>query len=240
MLKNSPYKWPFISALILHIFVFSFLFTKFARHNQYIINHSIVNIVKAIAVDQAQVERNIARIQAEKRHKREAALTAKRKLEQTRLAKNQVKRLAKTRVLVAKKKQQKLKKDRVEEKRQLAIQQSIQQQISQENKQLEEDAKQTQGIVDKYKALIIQTISERWIVPDNLVEGISCQLLIHVAPGGDVLSVDLVRSSGNSTLDRSAKTAVWKASPLPVPKGKDLFDNFRVLRLTIRPEISNF
>jgi colicin import membrane protein len=94
-----------------------------------------------------------------------------------------------------------------------------------------------QGEVDKYKALIIQSIAQYWIVFDNITDsGIYCQLLVRVAPGGEVLSVVLVRSSGNPVLDRSAQTAVWKASPLPVPSDPALFDTFRELNLTARPK----
>lgn len=92
--------------------------------------------------------------------------------------------------------------------------------------------------INKYKALIVQTISQNWLVPSNLPNGISCQLLVHVAPGGVVLSVSLVQSSGNAMLDQSAETAVLKSSPLPVPSG-ELFDKFRTLRLTVIPPSQN-
>ncbi|QLH41403.1 MAG: cell envelope integrity protein TolA [Coxiellaceae bacterium] len=46
----------------------------------------------------------------------------------------------------------------------------------------------------------------------------------------------MVRSSGNSALDNSAVSAVFKTSPLPVPTDAELFDKFRELRLTVRPE----
>lgn len=92
------------------------------------------------------------------------------------------------------------------------------------------------GELDKYKNLIIQSISRKWILPENVENNLSCQLLVHLGPGGVVLSVDIVKESGDGNLDRSARNAIMKASPLPVPESLDLFDNFRALRLTFRPE----
>lgn len=120
--------------------------------------------------------------------------------------------------------------------KQAAIQKAMQQQILAEQRLMAARAQQLQGEVDKYKAQILQAISQYWIAPPNLPQGIMCKLLVHVAPGGTVISVDMLESSGNFALDRSAKTAVLKASPLPVPKNPDLFDNFRVIRLTVKPQ----
>ncbi|HBS52209.1 MAG TPA: cell envelope integrity protein TolA [Coxiellaceae bacterium] len=93
-----------------------------------------------------------------------------------------------------------------------------------------------QGEVDKYKALILQAISSQWIIPEGVDSKSVCRLLINVAPGGVVLNVQLVSSSGNLALDRSAQAAVLKASPLPVPEDVSLFDRVRTINLTVRPE----
>jgi colicin import membrane protein len=97
-------------------------------------------------------------------------------------------------------------------------------------------APQNQGMIDKYKALIVQAISSQWIVPSNLPQNISCELDIRVAPGGAVLDVSVARSSGNPVLDNSAVAAVNKASPLPVPTEPGVFNQFRELHLTVRPD----
>lgn len=90
--------------------------------------------------------------------------------------------------------------------------------------------------VDKYKAMIVEAISQRWIVPDNANQDLSARLAIRLAPGGTVLSVSLVKSSGDPVLDRSAEAAVYKASPLPVPSDPGVFAQFRNISLTVRPE----
>lgn len=93
-----------------------------------------------------------------------------------------------------------------------------------------------QGQIDKYKALIIASISQQWIVPDIKNKNESCKILVHLAPGGVVLSVTITQSSGDDVLDSSAVTAINKASPLPVPKDSTLFNNFRDINLTVQPQ----
>lgn len=97
-------------------------------------------------------------------------------------------------------------------------------------------AAQDQGEVDKYKALIIQAISQQWIMPEDLKKGLEAKLVVRVAPGGMVIDVKVVQSSGDPVLDRSAQTAIYKASPLPVPQDNAVFDKFRTINLTVRPE----
>lgn len=92
------------------------------------------------------------------------------------------------------------------------------------------------GEVDKYKALIVNAISQRWILPENVDSKLSSQFRIRLAPDGGVLEVSLMRSSGDPVLDRSAQTAIYKASPLPVPSDPVTFDLFRDISLTVRPE----
>lgn len=92
------------------------------------------------------------------------------------------------------------------------------------------------GEVDRYKALIINAISRQWILPENAVSSQSSQFRIRLAPNGVVLEVSLTRSSGDPILDRSAQSAIYKASPLPVPSDPDTFNLFRDISLTVRPE----
>lgn len=92
------------------------------------------------------------------------------------------------------------------------------------------------GEVDKYKALIVQAISQKWILPDNADRGLSSQFRIRLAPDGSVVDVSLTRSSGDSVLDRSARAAIYKAAPLPVPREAEAFNVFRDISLTVRPE----
>ncbi len=93
-----------------------------------------------------------------------------------------------------------------------------------------------QGEVNKYKALILQAISERWLVPAGVNKKLYSELLIRLAPGGAVLDVQITKSSGDIALDRSARDAVFKASPLPVPTETREFAQFRQFVLRVKPE----
>ena len=99
-----------------------------------------------------------------------------------------------------------------------------------------EDQAKLAGEINKYKAMIINAISQQWILPDKVNHNLSSQFNIRLAPDGAVLEVNLIRSSGDSVLDRSAQTAIYKASPLPVPHDPKVFNLFREISLTVRPE----
>lgn len=97
-------------------------------------------------------------------------------------------------------------------------------------------SRMSQGVVDKYKALIIQSIGEHWLVPLQANKKLTSELMIRLGPGGKVLDVTITRSSGDPSLDSSARAAVMKASPLPVPDKPDEFEPFRQFVLKVKPE----
>jgi colicin import membrane protein len=111
---------------------------------------------------------------------------------------------------------------------------SLQQQLL--NEQQRVVGVKVRGEVNKYKALILQAISEQWLVPAGIDKKLSSELLIRVAPGGTVLDVQVMKSSGDLALDRSARDAVFKASPLPVPDDEDGFEQFRQFVLKVKPQ----
>lgn len=114
---------------------------------------------------------------------------------------------------------------------------TLQDQMLQEKKRLSEIKEQKlRGVVDKYKALILQAIGQQWRVPPNANKKRFAELLIRLMPGGVVLEVQLTKSSGEEALDRSARAAVFKASPLPVPDDHDSFEPFRQFVLKVKPE----
>lgn len=90
--------------------------------------------------------------------------------------------------------------------------------------------------VDKYKSLIVAAIGQQWILPESVDKQLSSQFRMRLAPSGEVLELSLIRSSGDAVLDRSAENAIYKASPLPVPGNHEVFDLFREITLTVRPE----
>jgi colicin import membrane protein len=97
-------------------------------------------------------------------------------------------------------------------------------------------APQTNPSFGHYHHLLIDAISKYWRIPNNVEPDDQCKLLIRLAPGGEVLSVAIIQPSGNQALDKSARTAVMKASPLPVPSDPSAFAQFRLLELTVKPD----
>ncbi|WP_309567538.1 cell envelope integrity protein TolA [Coxiella-like endosymbiont] len=135
------------------------------------------------------------------------------------------------------KKQDQIKQHQLASKQQKLEQKLLQQEIRREQVQVAQ-ARQTvqnQAVLDQYKAKIIQAIQQQWIIPENTNKNLSCILLIQLAPGGIVLLVKTLKSSGYPIFDWSARMAVFKASPLPVPQDSNLFSAFRELCLTVRP-----
>lgn len=114
------------------------------------------------------------------------------------------------------------------------VQQLLQQEVTTLEKK-QQAAARNAASTEKYRQLILQAIAQQWIMPPKLNKNLETKLLVRLAPGGMVLEVMIVKASGNPVLDRSAQSAVYKASPLPVPKN-GLFDHFRQINLTVRPE----
>jgi colicin import membrane protein len=114
---------------------------------------------------------------------------------------------------------------------------SLRQQLLNEEIKLQGvQSRQSQGEVNKYKALILQAISEHWLVPMQANKHLYCELMIRMAPGGMVLDVQIIKTSGDPSLDSSARAAVLKASPLPAPADPDAFQAFRQFVLRVKPE----
>jgi colicin import membrane protein len=131
------------------------------------------------------------------------------------------------------------KQQKANEQKQLqqAAENSLQQQLNQDATQLNQ-AKQQQinSELAKYTELIRQAISQQWIVPANSNRSAFCILEIALAPGGVVTNVQLKQTSGDPVLDRSAITAVYKASPLPVPTDPSLFKLMQDIQLKVQPD----
>jgi len=64
---------------------------------------------------------------------------------------------------------------------------------------------------------------------------LSCKVKVNLIPSGDVMSVSVVKSSGNALFDNSVERAVRKASPLPVPKDPSVFKQFRSFTFVFAP-----
>ena len=90
-----------------------------------------------------------------------------------------------------------------------------------------------------YAALIQQTVINYWSRPPSARNGMEALLQIQLIPTGEVVSVTVLKSSGNSAFDRSAINAVEKAGSFPELQSlppREFEKTFRRFRLLFRPE----
>lgn len=103
-------------------------------------------------------------------------------------------------------------------------------------KQNAEDLRKLNKAIANARILIQQKVKQNWIQPSLPASGLSCKIQVKVIPGGEVIDARVTRSSGTSAFDRSAETAVLKASPLPVPTEPALFSRFRTFEFIFKPQ----
>lgn len=84
---------------------------------------------------------------------------------------------------------------------------------------------------------IYQAVVRNWSRPPAARNDMEAELLVELIPTGEVVSVTLVSSSGNTAFDRSAEAAVRKVRRFQVPEDIVLFDaRFRQFTLQFKPE----
>lgn len=113
--------------------------------------------------------------------------------------------------------------------------QAAEQKKQQEQERLALRAKQSQTLdeVAKYKAMIQAKIRSRIVMPPDLPGNPVVEFRVVLLPGGEVLSVNLHRSSGFTVFDEAVERAVYLAKPLPLPPDLALFREFRDFNLTV-------
>jgi len=93
-----------------------------------------------------------------------------------------------------------------------------------------------QRLIDDYKRRISDKIRRFVVLPPNLQGNPEAEFDVVQIPGGEVLSVKLKRTSGNSAYDAAVERAIHKAQPLPPPPEGLAFGEFRELNLKFRPK----
>lgn len=100
----------------------------------------------------------------------------------------------------------------------------------------EEQAAALSKLIDEYKAKIQSKIRRNVVYLPNVRDDTWAIYHVTLLPGGDVLSAVLKKSSGNKTYDDAVERAIKKSSPLPLPPDVQLFNRFRELDLTFKPD----
>jgi len=120
------------------------------------------------------------------------------------------------------------------EAEQKRLEQALREDLAAEEKAVREASDVSE--IDRYQAAIRARIQQSFTILPGL-DGLSCILRITLIPGGEVLTVEVSQSSGNTTFDRQAETAVRKAAPLPVPSEPRLFNKMRTITFVFDPQI---
>lgn len=166
--------------------------------------------------------------------KQQAETEKKRKAEQKRLAEVESKRkLAedkKRKAEAARKKAEDEQRKREEQARKRALAEQL---AAEEQARADAAAVST---INEYTALIKNKVSRNWLKPAGNIQGLRCKVSVRLIPGGEVVSAQVVKSSGNSVFDRSVESAVFKASPLPLPKDPAIAARMREIDFEFIPE----
>ena len=89
--------------------------------------------------------------------------------------------------------------------------------------------------LDGYKRRISQKIRSRVVLPQGINGNPEAVYSVTLLPGGEVLDVRLIKSSGVPAYDAAVERAIHAADPLPVPTDPDLFQKLREANYKFRP-----
>ena len=196
---------------------------------------------QAEAQARAEAQERQRKAQAAAEKKRQQTLAAKRAREKREAEAAEAKRQKELERLAAQKEQERKEpeaqaKAEAERKKKEAAERAemeriMQEQLAQERAaQQERRRKQVLTEVERYTALIQQTI-KRNLYSDDSFEGKTCRLNIRLATTGFVTSIRVL--GGNEALCRAAETAVRRAEKLPVSEAPDVYEQLKDITLKV-------
>jgi colicin import membrane protein len=179
--------------------------------------------LQRIEDEKAEAERKAAEAEAKRKA---AADEAKRKAEEE--AELERKRVEAERLRQENERKQREENERKRREAEAAL---LQEQIDAENARIEA---RNSNEMAAYMFAIRQKVERRWVAPPTAPPDLECEVVVRQQPSGDVISAQVVRCNGDAAVVRSIEAAVFKASPLPQPSLRDLFDTN--LRFIFKPE----
>ncbi|MEY6431115.1 cell envelope integrity protein TolA [Thioalkalicoccus limnaeus] len=107
--------------------------------------------------------------------------------------------------------------------------------LERETKTLERQ-RSSEADITPYVAAISDQVEREWVRPPGSPLDAACLVRVRLEPTGDVVagSVRVIEGSGDPAFDRSVITAIYRASPLPVPAGPE-FERFREFQFRFSP-----
>lgn len=253
----------FVGALLVHVVIIVAFGVGFHFKSQQRAATAQPESVKVTMVDEKEIKRELAKLKAkdDREMKRKAEekrlekLRKKRKAEQKKekkrlallekkekdLKDKQRKEQARLDELSRKRKAEEEKQDKA--RREQALKEKMRAEEEKMNREQEiaalrkSELKKRQTTIDKYMNLIEAKVYRYWIKPPSASKGLVSELRVKLIPSGEVIRIELSKSSGDPVYDQSVTAAVKKASPLPLPPADTgLFDVFRDLHLPMRAD----
>ena len=101
-----------------------------------------------------------------------------------------------------------------------------------------EIASSSEKEINQISSMIINMVESAWVKPKNIQDGLVCDLRLVVNRNGRIISVNLIKSSGNIRFDNSAMKAVNRVESFnfynKIPN--NLYaDNFKKIVITFNP-----
>ncbi|GLR72067.1 cell envelope integrity protein TolA [Agaribacter marinus] len=119
-----------------------------------------------------------------------------------------------------------------EKAKQEALEKEMAEQLAKEQAAIAEaQQKRVMTELDKYRALIYQTIYQNLFVDDG-AKGKECRLTVKLASNG--LVIDTKIEGGDAAICRAAQSAVLRPETLPVSKDPAVFEQMKTLKLTVK------
>ena len=123
----------------------------------------------------------------------------------------------------------------VEEQQKLALAQKQRAEEDARRRAEAEAAAAKQKLLNQYIDRIKLKVRGRVVVPPNIPGNPTAIYSVTLLPGGEVLDIRLIKSSGVPAYDAAVERAIRAADPLPVPSEPELFQQLREAKYTFRP-----
>jgi len=179
-----------------------------------------------------------ARRQAEAQRREQLALLEEQKRQAEARRQEQEQQLAEARRQEERKLEQESEARRaaiLEEQQKLAQEARLRAEEQARKRAAAEAAAARQRQLEQFIAGIKQKIRSRVVLPPGMSGNPEAVYSVTLLPGGDVLDVRLVKSSGVPAYDDAVERAIHAAEPLPVPGDPDLFQQLREAKYKFRP-----
>ncbi|HMN46243.1 MAG TPA: cell envelope integrity protein TolA [Povalibacter sp.] len=179
---------------------------------------------KRAAEQQMMIERQDAE------RKRQAEVEQQKKLEAERQKKAEAERQRVAEIQRKQKEEAERRKAAEDARLQNARESELQRQLAEEEGLMQA---RSSTAFNEYVALIQDQIERNWNRPPSARPGLQCNIRVAQSPNGVVLSAQVEQCNGDAAVKQSIEQAVLRASPLPLPSDRRLFE--RNLILVFKP-----